>query len=89
MRGLADTGAVGGSAVHMRVPQRIGRRLRVEQRDAEEGALAEGGQKLVPCAGPVELRCRDKVGFAGALVMGDEPLSGVILMEPRVLFVTS
>ena len=73
----------------MCVPQRIGSRLRIEQRDAEEGALAEGRRKLVPCAGPSELRCRDRVGLAGAPVMGDEPLSGVILMEPRVLFVTS
>ena len=89
----ADTGPVrdgertgghgGGSAVHMRISQRIGNRLRIEWRDAKEAVLAEGRRKLVPCAGPSELPCRDRVGFAGALVMGDESLSGVIPTEGK------
>ena len=52
-------------------------------RDAKETALAEGRRKLVPYAGPSELPCRDRVGFAGALVMGDESLSGVIPTEGK------
>ena len=45
--------------------------------------LAGARRKLVPYAGPIELRCRDRVGFADALIMGDEPLSGVTPTEGK------
>ena len=35
----------------------------------------------MPYVGPIELRYRNRVGFAGALVMGDMPLPGAIPME--------
>ena len=79
---LADTGAV-----HMCIPQRVRSWLRLEERDAKEVTLADGSRKLVPYVGPIELRYRDRVGFAGALVMGDEPLLGVIPMEDMDLVV--
>ena len=79
---LADTGAV-----HMCIPQHVRSRLRLEERDTKEVALADGSRKLVPYVGPIELRYRDRVGFAGALVMGDEPLLGVIPMEDMDLVV--
>ena len=49
--------------------------------------LADGSHKLVPYVGPIELRYRNRVGFVGALVMGDEPLLGVIPMEDMDLVV--
>jgi hypothetical protein len=35
---------------------------------------------VVPYVGPVEIRFKNRVGFAGALVMGDQPLLGAIAM---------
>lgn len=81
---LADTGAV-----HMRIPPHIHLRLRLEETDKKEVTLADGSRKLVPYVGPVELRYKNRVGFAGALVMGDRPLLGAISMEDMDLVVVS
>jgi hypothetical protein len=37
--------------------------------------------------GPIELRFKNRVGFAGALVMGDQVLQGAIPMEDMDLIV--
>ena len=79
---LADTGAV-----HLCIPAHIRIQLQLEEMDTKEVTLADGSRKLVPYVGPVELRYRNRVGFAGALVMGDEPLLGVIPMEDMDLVV--
>lgn len=81
---LADTGAV-----QMRIPPHIRLRLRLEETDKKEVTLADGSRKLVPYVGPVELRYKNRVGFAGALVMGDRPLLGAISMEDMDLVVVS
>ena len=81
---LADTGAV-----HMRIPPHIQLRLRLEETDKKEVTLADGSRKLVPYVGPVELRYKNRVGFAGTLVMGDRPLLGAISMEDMDLVVVS
>ena len=49
--------------------------------------LADGSRKLVPYVGPIELRYKNRIGFSGALVMGDMPLLGVIPMEDMDLVV--
>jgi len=49
--------------------------------------LADGSKKLVPYVGPIELRFKHRVGFAGALVMGDQVLFGAIPMEDMDLVV--
>jgi len=36
---------------------------------------------VVPYVGPIEIRFKNRVGFAGALVMGEGALLGVIPME--------
>ena len=79
---LADTGAV-----HMYIPQHIKIQLQLEEQDTKEVTLADGSHKLVPYVGPIELRYKNRVGFVGALVMGDEPLLGVIPMEDMDLVV--
>ena len=43
--------------------------------------LADGKRQVVPYVGPVELHFKNRIGFAGALVMGDEVLLGSIPME--------
>ena len=79
---LADTGAV-----HLCIPPHIQVQLQLEEMDTKEVALADGSRKLAPYVGPIELRYRNRVGFAGALVTGDEPLLGVIPMEDMDLVV--
>ena len=79
---LTDTGAV-----HLCIPPHIQIQLQLEEMDTKEVTLADGSRRLAPYVGPVELRFRNRVGFAGALVMGDEPLLGVIPMEDMDLVV--
>ena len=79
---LADTGAA-----HLCIPSHIQIQLKLEEIDKKEVTLADGSQKLVPYVGPIELRYKNRVGFAGALVMGDQPLLGAIPMEDMDLVV--
>ena len=79
---LADTGAV-----HLCIPSHIQIQLKLEEIDKKEVTLADGSQKLVPYVGPIELRYKNRVGFSGALVMGDQPLLGAIPMEDMDLVV--
>ena len=79
---LADTGAV-----HLCIPSRIQVQLQLEEIDRKEVTLADGSHRQVPYVGPIELRYKNRVGFAGALVMGDQPLLGVIPMEDMDLVV--
>ena len=61
--------------------------LRLDEADAKEVTLADGGRQLVPYVGPIELRYGNRIGFTGALVMGDTPLLGAIPMEDMDLVV--
>ena len=79
---LADPGAV-----HLCIPPDIQGRLQLEEMDTKEVTLADGSRRLAPYVGPIELRYRNRVGFAGALVMGNEPLLGAIPMEDMDLIV--
>ena len=79
---LADTGAV-----HLRIPEPIRRQLRLEEIDKKEVTLADGRRLRVPYVGPIELHYADRVGFAGALVLGEQPLLGAIPMEDMDLVV--
>ena len=79
---LADTGAV-----HMCIPAHVQTQLRLEAVDEKEVTLADGSPRLVPYVGPIELRYGNRVGFVGALAMGDQPLLGAIAMEDMDLVV--
>lgn len=81
-KALADTGAV-----HLCIPESVRAKLRLEILDEKEVTLADGSRRSVPYAGPVELRFKNRVGFAGALVMGDQVLVGAIPMEDMDLVV--
>lgn len=80
MDALADTGAV-----HMCIPRHM--QLRLDEVDAKEVTLADGSRTLVPYVGPIELRYGNRIGFTGALVMGETPLLGAIPMEDMDLVV--
>jgi clan AA aspartic protease len=79
---LADSGAV-----HLCIPEHIRIQLELDESGEKEVTLAHGAKKLVPYVGPVELRFKNRVGFAGALVMGDQVLLGVIPMEDMDLVI--
>ena len=75
--------------IHLCIPPHIQIQLQLEEMDAKEVTLADGSRKLVPYVGPIELRYGNRVGFAGALAMGDMPLRGAIPMEDMDLVVLS
>lgn len=79
---LADSGAV-----HLCIPERIRAQLRLEAIDVKVVTLADGSTKRVPYVGPIEVRFKNRVGFAGARVMGDQVLVGAIPMEDMDLIV--
>lgn len=73
---LADSGAV-----HLCIPEHVRIQLELDEFDKKEVTLADGSRRLVPYVGPVELHFKNRVGFTGALVMGEEVLLGAIPME--------
>ena len=79
---LADSGAV-----HLCIPEHVKIQLELDDSGEKEVTLADGAKKLVPYVGPIELRFKNRVGFAGALVMGDQVLLGAIPMEDMDLVI--
>src|SRR6266702_7624972 len=74
-------------ALHLCIPEHIQTQLRLEAIDSKEVTLADGSKRLVPYVGPIELRFKNRIGFAGALVMGDQVLIGAIPMEDMDLII--
>ena len=79
---LADSGAL-----HLCLPEHVQIQLELEEIDKKEVTLADDSRKLVPYVGPVEIRFGNRVGFVGALVMGNQVLLGAIPMEDMDLVV--
>jgi clan AA aspartic protease len=75
------------AAVHLCIPAHVQVQLGLEEIATKEVTLADGGRKVVPYVGPVELHFANRIGFAGALVLGDEVLFGAIPMEDMDLIV--
>ena len=73
---LVDTGAV-----HLCIPDHVRIQLKLETIEEKEVTLADGRRKLVPYVGPIEIRFKNRIGFSGALVLGDQVLLGAIPME--------
>ena len=79
---LADTGST-----HLCITAEIRERLSLERAEDKPVTLADGTRRQVPYVGPIELRYGGRTGFTGALVMGDEPLLGLLPMEDMDLVV--
>lgn len=79
---LVDTGAV-----HLCIPEHIKIQLKLETINQKEVTLADSSKKLVDYVGPIEINFKDRVGFSGALVMGDQVLLGAIPLEDMDLVV--
>jgi len=79
---LVDTGAL-----HLCIPKHIQIQLQLDEFDKKEVTLADGRRELVPYVGPIEVSFKNRKGFTGALVLGDEVLLGAIPMEDMDLVV--
>ena len=79
---LADTGSF-----HCSIPEWVRIQLQLEAAQQKVITLADGSQKSVPYVGPVEVRFKNRIGYGGALVMGDQALLGAIAMEDMDLVV--
>ncbi len=79
---LVDTGAL-----WLIIPEHVANQLKIKTLEEREVTLADGAKRLVPYAGPVRVRFKNRTGFAGALVMGNEVLLGAIPMEDMDLIV--
>jgi clan AA aspartic protease len=79
---LADSGSV-----FLCIPFHVSVQLELEELTKKEVTLADGSTKFVPYVGPVELHFKNRSGFFGAIVMGDQVLLGAIPMEDMDLIV--
>ena len=79
---LVDTGAI-----HLCIPEHIRIQLKLEEISKKDATLADGKEILVPYVGPIEIHFKGRVGFTGALVLGDQVLLGAIPMEDMDLVV--
>jgi clan AA aspartic protease len=79
---IADTGSL-----FLCIPQHVCDRLRLEKLMDKEVTLADGSTRLLPYVGPIEMRFKNRAGFGGAIVMGDQVLFGAIPMEDMDLVV--
>ena len=84
---VAVEALVDSGATHLCIPEHIQLQLQLDEIDSKEVTLADGSTRLVPYVGPIELRFKNRVGFAGALVMGDQVLLGAIPMEDMDLVI--
>jgi len=79
---LADSGAL-----HLCITEELRLQLKLKVINHKEVELANGERMFVPYVGPVEIHFKNRIGFVGALVMGNEPLLGAIPMEDMDLVI--
>jgi clan AA aspartic protease len=79
---LADTGSV-----FLCIPEHVRLQLKLEALETREVKLADGSRATYPYVGPLVVRFKNRTGFMGALVIGDEVLLGAIAMEEMDLVV--
>jgi len=79
---LGDSGSV-----FLCIPAHVQIQLGLEENGKKEVTLADGTKKFVPYVGPVEVHFKNRVGYFGAVVLGDEVLLGAIPMEDMDLII--
>jgi clan AA aspartic protease len=80
---LADTGAV-----YLCIPEYVRSQLQLEECAKKEVITADGSRHLAPYVGPVQVRFKNRTGYFGAVVLGDQVLLGAIPMEDMDLVIT-
>jgi hypothetical protein len=79
---LADS-----ESVFLCIPAHVQIQLGLEENGKKEVTLADGSQKFVPYVGPLEVHFKNRVGYFGAVVLGNEVLLGAIPMEDMDLII--
>ncbi len=79
---LADSGSN-----FLCIPLDVQSELQLEEIEKRDVVLADGTKKSVPYVGPIELHFKNRTGFCGALVLGDQVLLGAVPMEDLDLIV--
>ena len=79
---LADTGSV-----FLCIPEHVRLQLKLEVHETREVKLVDGTYHSYPYVGPIIAHFKNRTGFLGALVLGDEVLLGAIPMEEMDLVV--
>jgi len=79
---LADTGAV-----HLCIPEHVALQLQLDELDRREVTLADGSRQVASYVGPLVVSVANRKGFAGAMVLGNQVLLGVIPMEDMDLVI--
>jgi clan AA aspartic protease len=79
---LADTGSL-----FLCIPEHVRLQLGLELLETREVKLADGRRVSYPYAGPLVVRLKNRTGFMGALVLGDEVLLGAMAMQEMDLVV--
>ena len=87
LKPIEENALVDSGAGHLCIPEHIRIQLKLKEIDKKEVSLADGSKRLVPYVGPIEIRYKNRVGFAGALVLGDQVLLGAIPMEDMDLVI--
>lgn len=76
---LVDTGAL-----HLCLPEHVAIQLGYNLKAPEqtkEITAADGSKHLCPYVGPIRIAFKNRAGFVGAVVLGEEVLLGAIPME--------
>jgi len=85
--GLEEVALVDSRVIHLCIPERVRIQLKLEEIDHKEVTLADGSKKFLPYVGPIEIKFKNRTGFAGALVIGNQVLFGAIPMEDMDLVI--
>jgi clan AA aspartic protease len=79
---LADT-----RALHLCIPEHIALQLQLDELEKREVTVADGSRHLVSYMGPIVVSFANRQCYAGAMVIGNEPLLGAIPKEDMDLVV--
>lgn len=82
VKALVDTGAA-----TLCIPEHIAMQLNLEEIEKREATTADGKKHLIPYAGPVKIKFKNRSCFTGAFILGDEVLMGAVPMEDMDLVV--
>ena len=75
------------TAMHICIPRHLANQLRLEQRDQREVTIDDGTTQQVPYVGPLEIRFKNRVGLAGAIIVGNQLVLGAMAMADMDLVV--
>ncbi len=87
LRAIEVDALVDSGAVHLCIPQHVQLQLQLKEIDQKEVTRADGSKKRVSYVGPLQIKFKNRTGFSGALVLGDQVLLGAIPMEDMDLVV--